>query len=106
MEARPPEGVVQCEAAAVVVQCEAAAVVAAFNEWMRRYTENPEECEREWQSAVTHLKEVSEGKEPTYGEACAVFFAELVAGQLTLIDANKERGSDGLARSTRRRQAH
>ena len=46
---------------------------AAFEEWDRRYRENP----REFQTAVEHLL----GETPeTYGEGCAPYFFELVRG--------------------------
>lgn len=74
MEARPPETVVSNEATTVDPLH-----VAAFNEWMRRYTDQPERFTREWQSVGAYLKEVGEGKEPTYGERCAALFAMLMA---------------------------
>lgn len=52
----------------------------AFNEWMRRYTEEPERFEREWQTVGLFLKQRSEGREPDYGEQCAAYLAELMAG--------------------------
>lgn len=55
------------------------AFAAAFNEWMRLYTEDPEQFRREWQSVNEYLTEVSEGEEPTYGETCSMFFVGLLA---------------------------
>lgn len=63
-------------------------ITAAFNEWMRLYTEDPEQFEREWQSVNEYLTEVGEGKEPTYGATCAMFFMKLLA------EADKKRGID------------
>lgn len=53
-------------------------IAAAFNEWMRRYTENPEQFQREWQSVNAFLAEKNEGKEPGYGQACAEYFGQLL----------------------------
>lgn len=50
----------------------------AFNEWMRRYTVDPEQFEREWQSVVDFLSETSDGKEPSYGEACEAYLLTLI----------------------------
>lgn len=41
----------------------------AFNEWMRRYTEDPRAFEAEFQTVQRFLKEKSDGVEPSYGEA-------------------------------------
>lgn len=41
---------------------------AAFNEWMRQYTENPERFEREVTTIKNFLADKLDGKEPTYGE--------------------------------------
>jgi len=50
----------------------------AFNEWMRRYTEHPEEFTREFQSVTTFLNETAAGKEPSYGDQCAAYFSSLL----------------------------
>ena len=52
---------------------------AAFNEWMRRYTEEPEEFKGEWESIRQFLREHHEGLEPTYGENCDAYLAKLEA---------------------------
>lgn len=51
----------------------------AFNEWMRRYTETPEEFAREFQSVQEFLTQSSGGETPTYGASCAAYFDKLVA---------------------------
>jgi hypothetical protein len=43
------------------------------NEWMRRYIEEPDKFEREFQSVGEFLAETSAGKEPTYGERCSAY---------------------------------
>jgi hypothetical protein len=50
----------------------------AFNEWMRRYTEHPEEFAGEFQSVTQFLTESADGKEPTYGDNCAAYFTSLL----------------------------
>lgn len=55
------------------------AVAKAFNEWMRRFTEEPAAFEHEFQSAGAFLKEQAEGKEPSYGETCATYLEKLIA---------------------------
>jgi len=51
---------------------------AAFNEWMRRYTEEPERFEREWVTVKKFLDEEAAGKTPSYGEECAAYLAWLI----------------------------
>lgn len=55
-----------------------AKVAAAFNEWMRRYTETPDEYEREFQTVGSFLAEQADGKQPTYGESCAKYLEALI----------------------------
>ncbi len=56
----------------------------AFNEWMRRDTENPEQFEREFQAVSLYLAEKAGGREPSYGESCAAYLAELVEEMKTV----------------------
>lgn len=55
-------------------------LAAAFNEWMRRYTETPESFQREWQSVHEFLAENAAGKSPSYGVVCAAYINRLVGG--------------------------
>ena len=48
-------------------------MAAAFNEWMRRYIEEPDKFASEWEAIKTFLAEEQEGREPTYGEQCAAY---------------------------------
>lgn len=48
----------------------------AFNAWMDDYTRNPEQFERVEESAMRHLNEKLEGREPSYGEECAAIFEQ------------------------------
>ena len=52
-------------------------MAAAFNEWMRRDTEDPTAFEAEFQAVGTFLAERADGKEPTYGEECAAYLQSL-----------------------------
>lgn len=56
-------------------------VAEAFNEWMRRYTENPSRFEREFQTVTQFLSDQAAGRQPSYGEVCAAYLAELQAGK-------------------------
>ena len=53
-------------------------MAAAFNEWMRRYIEEPDRFDREWQSVGEYIQETSEGKTPSYGESCAAYLSRLI----------------------------
>ena len=52
---------------------------AAFNEWMRRYTDEPDAFSQQWQDVVEYLKEIDAGTEPTYGQTCAAYLANIMA---------------------------
>lgn len=54
-------------------------VELAFNEWMRRFIDNPAQFAREWQDATEFLKEEAAGVEPTYGAACVLYLEKLLA---------------------------
>lgn len=54
-------------------------MIAAFNEWMRRYTEDPESFDREFQTVGAFLTAMNEGREPDYGQRCAALMEELAA---------------------------
>lgn len=51
---------------------------AAFNEWMRRYIEEPERFTREMTTVKRFLKQEQQGRVPTYGENCARYLAQLL----------------------------
>ena len=53
-------------------------LIAAFNEWMRRYTDEPERFARDWQ-IVQEFLATSDGQTPSYGASCAEYLAELLA---------------------------
>lgn len=50
---------------------------AAFNEWMRRYTEDPAQFEREWKTVGEFLAQQAAGAKPDYGETCAAYLAQI-----------------------------
>ena len=50
----------------------------AFNKWMTRYTENPEEFSREWQIVSEFLRQQANGEEPSYGAAAAAYLVKLM----------------------------
>lgn len=52
-------------------------MAAAFNEWMRRYTEDPTKFEVEFQTVGKYLADKAAGAEPSYGEVCAELMAEI-----------------------------
>jgi len=56
-----------------------AQMVKCFNEWMRRFIEEPEAFAAEFQTVNQFLKDEAEGIEPSYGETSAAYmrkFAE------------------------------
>lgn len=53
--------------------------VRAFNEWMRRYTEEPQRFEREWESVHRFLAEQAAGQEPSYGASCVAYLSQLLS---------------------------
>lgn len=50
----------------------------AFNEWMRRYTDEPERYAREYQEVALYLAEKAAGREPSYGENCAAYLQSIL----------------------------
>ena len=52
----------------------------AFNEWMRRYTEEPDRFKREWQSVGEYLAAIGAGETPTYGASCEAYLKGLMEG--------------------------
>ena len=52
-------------------------MATAFNEWMRRYTEEPKRFAREWQTVSKYLAEKSAGETPSYGTCSAAYMLQL-----------------------------
>jgi hypothetical protein len=72
----PEKGNQMAEKASIQMSPEVMAKV--FNEWMRRYTEHPEEFEHQWQCVSRFLTEQKEGREPSYGEIATAYVLELL----------------------------
>lgn len=53
-------------------------MVKAFNEWMRRFIEEPERFGREFQSVHEYQTELAKGVEPSYGQDCSAYLNQLV----------------------------
>jgi hypothetical protein len=56
-------------------------IAKAFNEWMRRYTEEPEKFEAGFRTVNTFLQERSAGTEPSYGEVCTAYLQTIINEQ-------------------------
>lgn len=56
-----------------------AQMVKCFNEWMRRFVEDPAGFEREFQTVNRYLTEQNDGREPSYGETSAAYMLKLAA---------------------------
>ncbi|AZN72753.1 hypothetical protein D5400_17030 [Georhizobium profundi] len=54
-----------------------AQMVKCFNEWMRRYIEEPGRFEAEFQSVNQFLADEADGREPTYGESCTALMQRI-----------------------------
>lgn len=52
-------------------------MVLAFNEWMRRYIDEPEKFEAEFNSVLDFLSDQTDDKVPSYGEKCAAYLLKL-----------------------------
>lgn len=51
----------------------------AFNEWMRRYTDHPEQFASEFQTVGEFLAQTAAGQAPTYGEVCIAYLNEIAS---------------------------
>jgi hypothetical protein len=56
-----------------------AQMATCFNEWMRRFIEEPDRFAREFETVNQFLADEQEGKEPTYGETSAAYMVQLAA---------------------------
>ena len=55
-------------------------VAQAFNEWMRRYIETPEQFAREFQAVIAFNAATKNGEAPKYGDDCALYLQSLIDG--------------------------
>ena len=53
-------------------------IAAAFNEWMRRFTETPEQFTQQFQDVISYLDDAKAGNEPAYGRECAAYLISLM----------------------------
>ena len=53
----------------------------AFDEWMRRFIDNPAGYEREFETVQRFLEQEAGGKPTTYGAACAAYLTLLERGE-------------------------
>lgn len=56
-----------------------AQMVKCFNEWMRRFIEEPDRFEREFKTVNAFLADEAGGREPSYGETSAAYMAQLAS---------------------------
>lgn len=54
-----------------------AQMAKCFNEWMRRFIDEPDRFEREFKAVNDFLADEADGKEPTYGETCSQYMSDL-----------------------------
>jgi len=52
--------------------------VKTFNEWMRRYIDEPDRFSREFQTIQDFLTDENAGREPSYGETCSAYQFKLL----------------------------
>tara|TARA_R110002020_G_scaffold467027_3_gene690171 strand:- start:1301 stop:1492 length:192 start_codon:yes stop_codon:yes gene_type:complete len=48
-----------------------------FNEWMRRFIEEPDRFEREFKTVNEFLTDERSGRQPSYGESSAAYMHQL-----------------------------
>jgi hypothetical protein len=53
-------------------------VAAAFNEWTRRYIEDPKKFQSEWETIRVFLEQSARGVEPDAGAECAAYLVKLI----------------------------
>lgn len=54
-----------------------AQMAKCFNEWMRRFINEPDAFQREFETVNDFLRDEGDGREPTYGEVSAAYMAKL-----------------------------
>lgn len=50
-----------------------------FNEWMRRFIDEPEKFARDFETVQLYLAQASKGEPTTYGDACTAYLNVLAA---------------------------
>ena len=61
-------------------------MAAAFNEWMRRFIEDPAAFEAEFQMVSAFLAQKAAGREPSYGAQCAALLQSLAPPAVIEVD--------------------
>lgn len=56
-------------------------IAEAFNEWMKRYVEDPDGFEREWMTVGKFLAEQNGGQIPSYGQIAAATLQGFIDGK-------------------------
>jgi hypothetical protein len=59
------------------LQVDSKRLASLFNEWQRRYIEEPHSFEVDFKTIIEFLKDESDGVEPSYGQSCAAYLAKL-----------------------------
>lgn len=54
-------------------------IARTSNEWMRRYIEEPSKFAAEFKTIAEFQRQENEGKEPDYGDICALYSEQLLA---------------------------
>lgn len=67
-------------------------LVRLFNEWMRRFIDEPEKFEREFEAVKTFLEQEQNGFPVTYGQSCAAYLFSLAAGDFLPVVKNPPAG--------------
>lgn len=50
----------------------------AFNEWMRRYIDEPDRFSREFETVIAFCRQIGRRREPSYGRECAEYLLQLI----------------------------
>jgi hypothetical protein len=53
-------------------------VANAFNVWMRRFIDKPNDFSREWEEVEKFLHEEEGGATPTYGQTAAAYLSKIL----------------------------
>lgn len=61
--------------------------IKTFNEWMRRFIEEPDRFSREFKDVQDFLADEAAGREPSYGEACTAYQFQLLDELSGSVDA-------------------
>lgn len=54
-------------------------MIKCFNEWMRRFIEEPDRFEHEFETVGAFVRAEADGVEPSYGQTCTAYMNRLAA---------------------------